>query len=313
MARWVRLSSISYAGVGSGENRRQRALKRVLELIDKAAWDRPDFIALPETFMGLGCGTEEWLDAAETIPGPTSDALGARAATHGCHILCPVLERRGADLYNSCALIGRDGGILGTYSKIHPTIGEIEKGIRPGTEPFVFSTDVGDVGVAICFDLNFRDVIEGLASGGVEVVFFPSMYRGGLQLRIWAFDYAVWVVSSTPGENSVILDPLGQVLVQSFSYCPVISQRVNLDSAVLHIDYNHEKFDAIKGRYGSQVRLDVLAPEAVSLISCDDPARTVQDIIREFGLEVRGRYFERASRERDAALKNRSQGGGARY
>jgi predicted amidohydrolase len=40
----------------------------------------------------------------------------------------------------------------------------------------VFLTDFGRVGCAICFDLNFRDVIQGLGANGAEIVFFPSMY-----------------------------------------------------------------------------------------------------------------------------------------
>lgn len=303
MARHVRVSSISYAGVGSGEDRKQKAVDGALTLIDKAACDRPDFIALPETFNGLGCGTEEWLKTGETIPGPTFDALAAKARQHRAHILCPILEKKDGRLYNTSALIGRDGQLVGRYHKVHPTITEIEGGVTPGIETPVFQTDVGKVGMAICFDLNFRDVVEGLSKNGAEIIFFPSMYRGGLSLSIWAFDFAVWMVSSTPKENSAVVNPLGQVLVQSFMYCPIISRRINLDSAVLHIDYNHLKYDAMKAKYGDQIQLDIIAPEAVFMLTCDHPTKTVHDIIQEFDLELRSDYFARANRVREADLR----------
>jgi len=304
MARYVRVSSISYAGVGgSGEDRKQKAVEGALALIDRAAWDRPDFIVLPETFNGLGCGHEEWLKSGEAIPGPTFDALAAKARQHRTYVICPVLEKRDGRLYNTAALIGRDGQFIGRYDKVHPTINEIEGGVTPGVEMPVFETDVGRVGMAICFDLNFRDVAEGLSRNGAEVVFFPSMYRGGLSLSVWAFEFSFWMVSATPRENSAIVNPLGQWLAQSFMYCPIISRRINLDSAVLHIDYNHRQYDAMKAKYGDQIQLDILAPEAVFMLTCDHPTKTVRDIIREFDLELRTDYFARANRVREAALK----------
>src|SRR2546429_164022 len=78
--------------------------------------------------------------------------------------------------------------------------------------------DFGRVGCAICFDLNFRDVAEGLVATGAEILFFPSMYRGGLQLRIWAHDFGRFILSATPGEGSALVDPLGRVLVESSRY-----------------------------------------------------------------------------------------------
>ncbi len=308
MARYVRVSSISYAGVGGTDpDRKQKAVDGALGLIDRAACDRPDFIVLPETFNGLGCGHEAWLKTGEPIPGPTFDALAGKARQHGTHIICPMLEARGGKLYNTSALIGRDGRLIGCYDKNHPTIGEIEGGVTPGTETPVFQTDVGKVGMTICFDLNFRDVAEGLSRNGAEIVFFPSMYRGGLSLSVWAFEFSFWMVSATPKENSAIVNPLGQALVQSFMYCPIISKRINLDSAVLHIDYNHLKYDAMKAKYGDRIELNIIAPEAVFMLTCDHPEKSVHDIIREFDLELRSDYFQRANRVRAGALR----GGGA--
>ena len=304
MARHVRVSSISYAGVGGTDpDRKRKAIDGALGLIDRAACDRPDFIVLPETFNGLGCGHEAWLQTGEPIPGPTFDALAAKARQHRTHIICPMLEQRGGKLFNSSALIGRDGQLIGRYDKNHPTIGEIEGGVTPGMETPVYQTDVGKVGMTICFDLNFRDVAEGLSRNGAEIVFFPSMYRGGLSLSIWAFEFSLWMVSATPRENSAIVNPLGQYLVQSFMYCPIISKRINLDAAVLHIDYNHKQYDAMKAKYGDQIELNIIAPEAVFMLTCDHPEKTVQDIIREFDLELRTDYFARANRVREGALR----------
>ena len=155
--------------------------------------------------------------------------------------------------------------------------------------------------MTICFDLNFEDVIYGLMGNGAELVLFPSMYPGGLQLRIWAFNHAVHIVSSYTGEGSMIVDPLGRALATSSSFSPVICKAINLDYEILHIDYNQEKWDSIKKKYGSKVELDVLRPEAVFMMASNLKDVTVKDIIHEFNLETRVEYFKRASKIREKA------------
>jgi hypothetical protein len=302
MARYVRVTSVSYPGAGGGPDAVERARADGVEWLERAALDRPDIVCLPETFTGLGRSGEAWFQSAEPVPGPTTEALGAVARQHRMHVICPILERRGDRVYNAAVLIGRDGQVLGAYHKIHPTISEIELGVTPGAEHPVFELDFGRVGCAICFDLNFRDVAEGLVRSGAEILFFPSMYRGGLQLRIWAHDFARFILSATPGEGSALVDPLGRVLVESSRYQPLFSRVINLDRALLHIDENHRQWDAIKRKYGAGIELDVATPEAVFALISHLPDVTADDVVREFRLERRDDYFDRAHRVRAAAL-----------
>jgi len=306
MSRYIRVSSISFGGAGGGgsaEEKVERNLKSALEWIDRAAFDKPDIIVLPEIFPSTGVGSDEWIETAQPVPGPITEAVGEKARKYNTYIICPMVERKGERIYNSAVLIDRQGRPVGSYHKIHPTIGEIEAGITPGTEPVVFQTDFGRIGCAICFDLNFRDVIEGLKAKGAEAIFFASMYRGGLQLSIWAFDFGVWMISATPGEMSAIVDPLGKVKALSWNYERIISKVINLDYAVLHIDYNYEKWREIKAKYGSGVELNVSAPEGVFCMYSHMPDLTVRQIMEEFGLESREEYFARANRIREKALE----------
>jgi predicted amidohydrolase len=304
MARYARITTISMGG-GSGstvEERIQSAVRRAELMIDRAAADHPDLIVLPETFTGLGCGSEMWFQTAEPLTGTAVTRLASKAREHGCYLICPIVRRDGERTHNSAILLDRCGEVVGIYNKIHPTISEIEVGITPGTEATVFETDFGRVGCAICYDLNFRDVIEGLSENGAELVCFPSMYRGGLQARIWAFDFGVFFASATPGEGSVIIDPLGTEVEKSDAYEPIISRRLNLDYAKLHIDTNHLQWDKMKAKYGESIELDILSPEAQFILYSHHPELTAQDFVREFSLEVCNDYFARSNRIRAAAL-----------
>src|SRR5436305_496958 len=142
MARNVRVASISFGGGGGPmDGRYERARTTALELLEEAALDRPDIVCLPETFTGLGCGEAEWIGSAETVPGPTTDALAAVARRHGMWVICPIVQREGGQRYNAAVLLDRRGAVAGIYHKIHPTIAEIRRGITPGTQATVFETD----------------------------------------------------------------------------------------------------------------------------------------------------------------------------
>ena len=108
-----------------------------------------------------------------------------------------ALREAGA-IYNAAVLLDRSGAVAGVYRKMFPTIGEIEEGITPGDRACVAETDFGRVGLALCFDLNFRLVAESIAEHSAELVVFSSMYRGGISARIWAYDFGWYLVSSTP-------------------------------------------------------------------------------------------------------------------
>ena len=82
---------------------------------------------------------------------------------------------------------------------------------------------------------------EGLKRGGTELVLFPSMFRGRLILRTWAYLYGFYMASATPKEGSMIVDPLGRMLARSWDYQPIICRTINLDFAVLHLNYNWER------------------------------------------------------------------------
>ncbi len=305
LARHVRVSSISFKGAGRSKFKRgavRNNIDAIIELLRTAAMDEPDIICLPENAPAIGLSCKDSVTVAEEIPGPISRSISSVAKEYGIYVICPMLEKKDGRVYNSAVLIDRRGDYAGSYHKIHPTIDEIKCGISPGTEQSVFRADFGTLGFAICFDLNFRDVIEGLAERGAKLVFFPSMYPGGLQLRMWALEFGVYVVSAYAGDGSMIVNPLGKVLATSDSYSPIISKTLNLDYEVLHLDYNNKKFNSIKKEYGPKVELEVTRPEAVFMLVSNSKDINADDVVRKFQLETRVEYFKRALKTREEAL-----------
>lgn len=305
MARYVRISAISFSGTwgATPEERKRNNINAMCGLIEKACWDSPDIVITPEFFNVLGC--ENYVSLAETIEGETVGRLAELARRYKTWIVCAMPERDGEKVYNSCILINRDGEPVGRYHKMHPTIGEIEQGITPGVESPPFDTDFGTIAFAICFDLNFRDVILSAMRDGSrrpKLISFSSMYRGGIQARIWAHDFGVWFASAITGPHSAIINPMGKVMAMSEAYNPIASFVANMDYVICHIDYNNEKLDEVKRKYGKGVELDIYSPEGRFILYSNMEERSAEDIVREFDLEPLESYFARANKVREEAL-----------
>ena len=304
MARFARLTTVSWSPRPEeddllGGNRRQAC-----EMIDRAAQDGPDLICMPEIFAQRGMSFEEAVPHAEPVPGPTTEVVGEAARRNNCYVIATMIENEGDRTYNTAALLGRDGELVGKYHKVRPTIGEIEAGVTPGAETPVFGTDFGRVGMAICYDMNFLEVGQGLCDNEVQVICWPSMYQAGRQLQFWALQFGCYVMSSWGGQLNWIVDMTGEVLATTGYQYPIVTAKVNFDREVLHQDQNREKWDAIRDKYGEGVDIRIAHPEGIFTLASNMEDVTAQDIIEEFELETRRDYYARAKAVRDAALGN---------
>ncbi len=299
MARWARLTSISFQGQGNREANLQTALR----LVEQALWDKPDLLLLPETFTGLGMGERDWLNTAEPMDGETVTRLSQIARQHRTWVACPVLLKHRSAITNSILLIDRRGEIAGRYDKMFPTLGELSMGVTPGAEATVIETDFGRMGFAICFDLNFREVADDLRAKGAELVCFSSMYPGGMQIQHWALEHHWWMLSAIGSPQGMLVDPLGRVVKQAQpSYQPIVSASVNLDCLVAHLDYNHEKILKMKRELGQDVEVDIVQPEARFLLTCQRQGTTALELAKRYDILLWDDYFHRARHERSGRL-----------
>ena len=279
-----------------------RASEKDMErLIDAAALDKPDIILLTEGFMQntpRSATLKEKNEKAEPLSGegPILKFLGRKARQHRTYIIGSTWRKdpKGRGRYNSAILLDRSGRVAWHYDKVYPTVGEMEGGVLPGRQAKVFDTDFGRIGAIICFDLNFSELLDACKKKGVELLCFLSAFRGGFRVPAVAFRNQCFIASSVPGENGVIVDPLGRVLAESSQYGRTIFARINLDCQVIHIDYNHRRIPDLKKTYGPLVKVETFSPEAVYLLTSLHPDKTIKDMIREFEIETLDDYLDRA-------------------
>lgn len=277
--------------------------------LDHVLPDRPDLIVLPEACDRYPNLTMEKRKAYYQTRGDRiRDFLCGVAKEHSCNIAYSACRNTPWDeklpYRNSTQLIDRDGQITGIYDKNHLVTTELTSGgIAYGTEAPVFQLDIGRVACAICFDLNFEELLRKYIPQKPELIVFCSQYHGGLSQQYWAYQCRSYFAGAICGNQSRILNPLGETVAQSTNYYDYVTGTVNLDYALVHLDYNREKVAAAKRKYGEALTVHDPGHVGCYLLTSEDPSVSVKDIIREFDIELMDDYFARSAAHRAAHLR----------
>jgi len=227
------------AGRDDSEGNVATAERLLIEAADGGA----DLAALPELFPYYG-SQRRMRDLAEPVPGPTLDRIAAVARERGLWVLAGSLaERTDRHVHNTSCLFDREGELVARYRKIHlfdvdlpeqPALRESAL-FSSGDQLVTHETDLGRVGLSICYDVRFPELYRGLVSLGAEVLMVPSAFTAvtgeahwEVLLRARAIEDQCFVVAPAqwgswgPPEDgrrcfgtSMVIDPWGRVLVRA--------------------------------------------------------------------------------------------------
>ena len=202
---------------------------------------------------------------------------------------------------NSIQLIDRNGNITGIYNKNHLVPAEtFHMGILCGKDAPVFETDFGRVAMAICFDLNFHELLEKYAVQRPDLIIFSSLYHGGIMQKYWAYHCRSHLVAAFPDECTVV-NPLGETIARSSNYSKLLTATVNLDNIVVHLDENTEKLSLLKRKYGRCVTIQDPGFLGAVLVTSELPDISAKEMIAEFKIETWDEYYARCLAHRHTA------------
>lgn len=235
----------------------QSALGSKTENLDKmiryteqiTAQEETDIIVFPELAVtGYEC-SELYRELAEPFPeGNSIKAMCDLAKKKQVFLAFGFVEKAEKDgkevLYNSVALIDRQGSPLGQYRKSHLVDGPETDSFEKGTDYPVFDTEIGKIGIMICWDTAYPEVARILALKGAEIILAPAAWEAPFD-EDWdivqcarSFDNVLYVAScnhvGTDREltffgKSKIAGPVGRTIVQAGSGEEVIRASVDLD------------------------------------------------------------------------------------
>lgn len=228
--RNVRLAAINYRPRG-GETARDN-LRQLVPYLAKAAEKHADLVVLGECITTVGNSLSD-VEAAESIPGPSTNYLGGLAKKYHLFIVTSLRERVDHLIYNTAVLLGPRGKLIGKYRKISPARDEYRKGIAAGRKYPVFDTSIGKIGMMICYDVHFPEVARGLAAGGAEIIAMPIMGGHPALAKARAIENQVYLVTSTYSINddwmqSGVWGLSGELLVRATAPDSVVVTEVNL-------------------------------------------------------------------------------------
>lgn len=231
-------------------------LEKAERMIRLAAARGARLVGLPETFNWRGKRTEE-AAAAERLDGATLTAMACMARELEIYLLAgsitehvPGESRR----YNTSVLLAPDGAQLAVYRKIHlfdidlpgrVTVKESEAKM-PGSEVVTAATELGTVGLSVCYDIRFPELYRRLVYAGATIITIPSAFtfptgeaHWEVLMRARAIENQCYVLA--PAQfgtnvhgfadygNSMIVDPWGRVLARAGDQEGVLVAPIDLE------------------------------------------------------------------------------------
>lgn len=241
------------AQIAIAPNDVQANIEKAGHWLEKAVREHDaDLVLFPETVTTgfvTGLDARALWDLVDEMPGPITHAVQRAAKAFNVHVVWPSY-RRGAErgvVYNSAALIGPDGEIIGIYDKTHPFPAErCDCGgwTTLGNRADVYATALGTIGMMICYDGDFPELSRLLAVKGAEVIMRPSALLRSFD--IWhitnaarAYDNHVYVVAANAvgpdaGSNyyfghSMIVNPIAWRLAQARGGEEIVAAKLDPD------------------------------------------------------------------------------------
>jgi len=174
----IALAQISCHQANKAEN-----LTKIKKIVSRAKKQGAELVIFPELSLTGYVVRDEIYELAERIPGPSTKIMEEVAKKNQIHLVFgmpEISDKTEATLHNSAVLIGPDG-FIGKYHKMYlPThsIFEEKRYFRPGYQTAVFDTELGKLGLMICYDIYFPEVTRLTRLKGAELIVCISASPG---------------------------------------------------------------------------------------------------------------------------------------
>lgn len=218
-----------------------RNVSNAISKIGLAAQAGAKLIVLPECWNSP-YSVAAFPEYAESIPGPTTNALAEAAKSNSVFLIGgSIPEREDSKLYNTSISFDPTGNLLAKHRKIHLFDIDVPGKIRfvesevlsPGnTETLINLEGYGKVGLGICYDIRFPELAMRAARKGAFAMIYPGAFNTTtgplhweLLARSRAVDNQIFVILDSPARDlsssyhayghSLAVSPWGNILCEA--------------------------------------------------------------------------------------------------
>ncbi|KAB3534470.1 carbon-nitrogen hydrolase family protein [Alkaliphilus pronyensis] len=230
-------------------------LEKAEDMILKAVKDKgAKLVVLPEMF-NCPYDNELFRQYAEELPGETTKMLSRLAKELNVFIVGgSIPEKSGGKIYNTSFVFNDKGENVGRHRKIHLFDIDIKDKITfkesdmlgYGEDITIIDTPFCPIGVAICYDIRFPELMRLMALSGAKVFIIPAAFNmttGPAHwhqlLKVRALDNQVYVVAAAPARNnnaayiaygySSIVNPWGKAIAEANEKEDIICGEIDLN------------------------------------------------------------------------------------
>ena len=197
-----------------------KCVDRCLELVAEAAEKGADLAVTVETVNGYLSLGDTRFTYDETLEGETVRRFSEAAKKHKMHIVAGLALNIDGTPYNCAVLFDSEGKIVGVHKKVHLPAGE-ELHYAHGDRFEVFETEFGNIGMLVCWDLQFPEAARELALGGADLIACPTYGWENIYGLSRAYENSVYIAAGmctypngkSENELSSIVDNMGRLLV----------------------------------------------------------------------------------------------------
>ena len=154
---------------------KNKNINKMRTFAEKARKEKAKLVVFPELSLTDYVVRDLLYELAEPVPGPSVEKIAEIAKENKLYMVFGMpekSEKAESVIYNTAVLVGPEG-YIGKYRKMYlPThsVFEEKRYFRPGYETPVFETELGKIGLIICYDVFFPEVSRALKLKGAQII-----------------------------------------------------------------------------------------------------------------------------------------------
>jgi len=215
----------------------EASIDKALELVEQAAGSAA-MIVLPEMFttpyeLNL-------MQGASLFSNSAIERLCTAARKHSVYICSGSLPmQRNNKLTNTSYLINSTGEIIYKYDKCHLFDVQLDeltvresKFFTPGNSASIIETELGNIGISICYDIRFPELARKMTLQGMQIICIPAAFSETTGKAHWhsvlrarAIENQIYLCAASPAHNpkssypayghSLIINPWGEIIAEA--------------------------------------------------------------------------------------------------